>query len=53
MLFGLYNLAEEFDHTGSNEYAPAPKRVPWNKGELTGAKPRRASFVATMSPPSG
>jgi integrase len=34
----LCNRAEEYGHAGSSE-CPAPKRVPWNKGKLTGAKP--------------
>jgi hypothetical protein len=39
MLLGLCNRAEKYDHAGSSECAPAPKRLPWNKGKLTGAKP--------------
>jgi len=36
----LCNRAEEYGHAGSSECDPgAPKRVPWNKGKLTGAKP--------------
>ena len=36
----LCNRAEEYDHAGSSERAPrAHKRVPWNKGKATGAKP--------------
>ena len=35
----LCNRAEEYDHAGSSEATPTPKRVPWNKGKLTGAKP--------------
>ena len=34
------SLTEEYDHAGSSECDPrAQKRVPWNKGKLTGAKP--------------
>ena len=32
------NRAEEYGHAGSSKCVP-PKRVPWNKGKLTGAKP--------------
>ena len=39
MLLAFCNQAEEYGHAGSNERCPAPKRVPWNKGKLTGAKP--------------
>jgi hypothetical protein len=39
MLLDLCNRAEEYGHAGSSECDPAPKRVPWNKGKLTGAKP--------------
>ena len=35
----LCNRAEEYGHAGSSESTAAPKRVPWNKGKLTGAKP--------------
>jgi hypothetical protein len=35
----LCNRTEEYGHAGSSECDPAPKRVPWNKGKLTGAKP--------------
>ena len=35
----LCNRAEEYGHAGSSECDPARKRVPWNKGKLTGAKP--------------
>ncbi|MGC2809092.1 MAG: tyrosine-type recombinase/integrase, partial [Bradyrhizobium sp.] len=31
--------AEEYDHADQVNAVPAPKRVPWNKGKLTGAKP--------------
>ena len=34
------SVTEEYDHAGSSEcYPDAHKRVPWNKGKLTGAKP--------------
>ena len=39
MLLALCNRAEEYSHAVSSEWPPAPKRVPWNKGKLTGAKP--------------
>ena len=39
MLLDLCNRAEEYGHAGSVNATPAPKRVPWNKGKLTGAKP--------------
>ena len=33
-------VTKEYDHAGSSECAPPrSKRVPWNKGKLTGAKP--------------
>ena len=35
----LCNRAEEYDDAGPVNAAPAHKRVPWNKGKLTGAKP--------------
>jgi integrase len=35
----LCNRAEEYAHAGSSERDPAHRRVPWNKGKLTGAKP--------------
>ncbi len=35
----LCNRAEEYDHADQVNAVPAPKRVPWNKGKLTGAKP--------------
>jgi integrase len=36
----LRNRAEEYDHAGSSERDPvAHRRVPWNRGKLTGAKP--------------
>jgi hypothetical protein len=40
MLLAFCNRAEEHDHAGSSECDPAShRRVPWNKGKLTGAKP--------------
>jgi hypothetical protein len=34
------SVTEEYDHAGSRERYPTPhKRLPWNKGKLTGAKP--------------
>jgi integrase len=39
MLLGLCNRAEEMAMQDQANAIPAPKRVPWNKGKLTGAKP--------------
>ena len=34
------SATEEYDYAGSSECYPTPhKRLPWNKGKLTGAKP--------------
>ncbi len=33
------SVTEEYDIQDQVNTAPAPKRVPWNKGRLTGAKP--------------
>jgi hypothetical protein len=36
----LSSATEEYDYAGSSEcYPNASKRLPWNKGKLTGAKP--------------
>src|ERR1700709_2357448 len=35
----LCNRAEEYGLQDHVNATPAPKRVPWNKGKLTGAKP--------------
>ena len=39
MLLALCNRAEEMAMQDQVNAPPAPKRVPWNKGKLTGAKP--------------
>jgi integrase len=39
MLLVLCNRAEEYGLQDQVNATPAPKRVPWNKGKLTGAKP--------------
>jgi integrase len=34
------SVTEEYDHAGSSKCCPTPhKRLPWNKGRLTGSKP--------------
>jgi integrase len=39
MLLALCNRVEELAMQDQVNATPAPKRVPWNKGKLTGAKP--------------